>query len=833
MASRGRPGEIAEASGLWGRVIPPELCQDAETFYRTRAIVIASVAVGVLGGATVAQSWWSRGLTPASVLGILGALACFSLPLFIWWTRSEQLSARVLSAIMVILLPLIVGAGGVFPAPALALFPAVALSAVLFAGRRMGAWATFVLSALVLGLAASLSPGTDATHSEWATLYGLDFIVATILVFWLAQIFESSLKKRAEAIELINVDLSRAQADANAANRAKSTFLANMSHELRTPLTAILGYSELLQDEFEDQPEPQQQLQDLRRVNGAGESLLELVNEILDLSRMEAGSVKLEPRDVDLRELIRGVEDDLYPYIHTNKNTIEVTIDDDSTHLRIDANLLRQALGSLLKFEGKRIRNGVIALEVKQSESPARLQISIRDQHQSIELSEVKGLFEPFAPLPGFMDGPGIEGRFRRSVGLDLAIARRCCTLLGGKVASIRADRGVELTISLPVVRGSAPQHRLTAVGRAAGGEELSATAPLDLWWIRTRALMVTSWCIALVLAVMVPLRSVLVGWEWALLLPTSVGVLCGGLPFVVRFIRNKAILVGVLVGSVVMLLGGMQVALKQFPTPSIFLFPVTVLIATCFGTIRLGLATTVLVCAAIASFTVMFSPASSAFISANTWVYAGVTVSSLGLAFLIARQYHYMRELGIEELQRLKLRLEGALERAIVANRAKSVFLSRMSLEVRAPLDAILGYSELIAEELPDTKGSSVVDDLGRIASSGRHLLDLVNEILDLSRIESGNIKLRLEEVPLREFVERVRDTVMPLASRGGNTLTVEWADEIRSVTTDPLRLRQVLVNLLSNACKFTHKAGITLIVERAANDRVCFRIRDEGVGM
>jgi PAS domain S-box-containing protein len=165
-------------------------------------------------------------------------------------------------------------------------------------------------------------------------------------------------------------------------------------------------------------------------------------------------------------------------------------------------------------------------------------------------------------------------------------------------------------------------------------------------------------------------------------------------------------------------------------------------------------------------------------------------------------------------------------------ANAAKSHFLASMSHELRTPLNAILGYSEMMQEEAEEGGYTTLVPDLQRVQAAGRHLLNLINEVLDLSKIEAGKMELYLETVDLAKLMNDVATTVKPLIERNGNRLELIQRNEPGSMQADATRLRQVLLNLLSNAAKFTEKGVITLESERV-NGSMIFRVRDTGVGM
>jgi len=172
------------------------------------------------------------------------------------------------------------------------------------------------------------------------------------------------------------------------------------------------------------------------------------------------------------------------------------------------------------------------------------------------------------------------------------------------------------------------------------------------------------------------------------------------------------------------------------------------------------------------------------------------------------------------------------ARQDAEAANRAKSQFLANMSHELRTPLNAILGYAELVREEAEERGVPEFTPDLERIGTAGRHLLTLINDVLDLSKIEAGKIELVCAPFPVRRVVDDVRATVEPLVARKSNTLTVNCPESVGTMHSDATRIRQVLFNLLSNASKFTERGRITLDVARGG-DTMVFAVSDTGIGM
>jgi len=188
------------------------------------------------------------------------------------------------------------------------------------------------------------------------------------------------------------------------------------------------------------------------------------------------------------------------------------------------------------------------------------------------------------------------------------------------------------------------------------------------------------------------------------------------------------------------------------------------------------------------------------------------------------------------QQLRQRQYELEGLTQEAQAANRAKSQFLANMSHELRTPMNAIIGYSEMLTEEAEDLSLEQFIPDLRKIRIAGKQLLALINDILDLSKIEAGKIEFHYEEFEIAAIVGDVITISEPLASNNSNRLSVRVAPEIGGMCSDLTRVQQILFNLLSNACKFTHAGSVELSVEGIVwpgGDVIEFQVKDSGIGM
>jgi signal transduction histidine kinase len=187
-------------------------------------------------------------------------------------------------------------------------------------------------------------------------------------------------------------------------------------------------------------------------------------------------------------------------------------------------------------------------------------------------------------------------------------------------------------------------------------------------------------------------------------------------------------------------------------------------------------------------------------------------------------------------ELMQANQALESARDLALEANRAKDAFLAVMSHELRTPLNAIIGYCDYWLGEAEEHTTAEMLDDMRKMHVSGKHLLTLINDILDLAKIQAGKISLELSDFEIDKLLIELEEWVQPLVRKNSNTLTVEAEEELGTMRADRTRVRQVLLNLLSNAAKFTQSGAIRLQVHRqsaAGRDEIVFRVSDTGVGM
>ncbi len=190
---------------------------------------------------------------------------------------------------------------------------------------------------------------------------------------------------------------------------------------------------------------------------------------------------------------------------------------------------------------------------------------------------------------------------------------------------------------------------------------------------------------------------------------------------------------------------------------------------------------------------------------------------------------------LEIETRKQAQRDLETARDRAIKASEAKDIFLATMSHELRTPLNAIIGYCELLQEEFNEKGLLEYLQDLQTIDNSGKHLLNIINDILDLTSIESGSHNLYITRFSVCPILQEMANSTRPLVEKNGNTLSIECPDSLGDIESDKVRLKQIFYNLIGNACKFTQQGHITITADISIDDNVemfIFTIADTGIG-
>ncbi len=253
-------------------------------------------------------------------------------------------------------------------------------------------------------------------------------------------------ERASEEAEKARVEAEKAREEAEVANHAKSSFLASMSHELRTPLNAIIGYSEMLQEDAEDAGHDEY-IADLKKIRGAGKHLLALINDILDLSKIEAGKMELYLENFQVTSMLNDVVSTITPLVEKNKNMLQVECPDNLGTMRSDLTKVRQALFNILSNASKFTREGTISLSASRTEDDGKSWISfvIRDSGIGITPEQMKKLFKPFT------QADSSTTREYGGTGLGLNITRSFCQMMGGD-CTVESEfrKGSTFTIKLP-----------------------------------------------------------------------------------------------------------------------------------------------------------------------------------------------------------------------------------------------------------------------------------------------------------------------------------------------------------------------------------------------
>ena len=261
------------------------------------------------------------------------------------------------------------------------------------------------------------------------------------------QTLEQKVQQRTAELAQSIKEASKARKVAEQANQAKSSFLANMSHELRTPMNAIIGYSEMLQEEAEDIGQ-EDFIPDIQKIHSAGKHLLSLINDILDLSKIEAGRMELYLETFDIHDLIQDVVATVKPLLEKNKNEFKLSIADDLTTIYADLTKVRQSLFNLLSNASKFTENGTITLSLKryiyQGEDWINFQVS--DTGIGMTKEQISRLFKAFT------QADASTTRKYGGTGLGLTITQKFCQMMGGDISvESKFNQGTTFTIRLPI----------------------------------------------------------------------------------------------------------------------------------------------------------------------------------------------------------------------------------------------------------------------------------------------------------------------------------------------------------------------------------------------
>ena len=277
---------------------------------------------------------------------------------------------------------------------------------------------------------------------------------------------QSELLKEKDRHDLTLQELIAAKDDAEAANGAKSDFLAKMSHELRTPLNAVIGYSEILLEDAELESRGED-IADLQKISAAGKHLLAMVNDVLDISKIEAGKMELFIEEVDLANFLNDVEFTARPMIIQNSNKLFVDKDKDLSVIEADATKLRQTVLNLLSNAAKFTQSGRIDLVVEREEIDNKewVSISVKDSGVGISEEHSKLLFSNFSQAH-----PSISAKFG-GTGLGLSVSQKLCQLMGGEI-TIESEVGVGSCFTILL-----PAHAEAGIGGLVIQEDITPSA--------------------------------------------------------------------------------------------------------------------------------------------------------------------------------------------------------------------------------------------------------------------------------------------------------------------------------------------------------------------
>lgn len=321
---------------------------------------------------------------------------------------------------------------------------------LLVVGMFVGDVLAFYVAYLVHGGFAERVPLENLTTVGWISIFSATVYMSWMAIYYVSTIaLRSDLEREAERHRLTGVRLRQAKDHAERANLSRSIFLAKMSHEFRTPLNAVIGYSELLLEHGQDTGADEQKLTDLQRINAAGQHLLALVTDVLDLSRIESNAVDISAETFELSRFVEDVASTARPLMDNNGNELVVRPIGELRTVSTDQTKLRQVVLNLLSNAAKFTSKGVITLTVRRDEKPGGdwLEICVTDTGIGIAEKDLPKLFQDFAQVSA------TTASQYGGTGLGLAVSQKLCALMGGGISvTSEVGRGSAFTVRLPTV---------------------------------------------------------------------------------------------------------------------------------------------------------------------------------------------------------------------------------------------------------------------------------------------------------------------------------------------------------------------------------------------
>jgi signal transduction histidine kinase len=767
------------------------------------------VILGVAAVAPLSAEWRLLTIAGAVAIALGGSLLIL---------KGGAFPLGVMDAMSVCGLSVIVFAAARQPALRGALPPLlVVYGMVHFAARRWPAWVLhMIVSGVGYAAVLSTSPASPAPAARWFAVMAA--IASTgFFVRWLVNRIRELIVAEHEARRAADL----AAAELAVVNDAKSRFLARMSHELRTPLNAVLGFADVLRDGLAG-PVGERERAYVDDIADCGRHLLSLVDDVLDLSKVEAGDV------ADLRaapcDIVRIV-DDAARMVRERAGRGTVELDIECTWVGgavvADERRIRQVVVNLLD---NAIRftppGGSVTISVTPDRGGA-VRVEVRDTGVGIAAEDVDRIFAEYQQAGGPADGTG----------LGLPLARRIVELHGGRLrVDSEPGAGSTFSFSLPrVAPTTTPEGRNVDLGSdlelahdpydaftAPGSPESNEmVARVGAWF------MVGTGIVGPVLALLMP------GDVSFRLIAAGVCLLVMmGAPFQIRYGRQAPEnMMGVAGISLITI-----VTCLHFPLADVMPLMYVWIIITTFAlwSTRRGVAQGVAMAVCYGAALLFVVPDDA--LAAERWVaVVGMVTIAGGIVNWLAEK---LRSLVFAERD-ARVTSEALTVRLAAASQHKSDFLAGMSHELRTPLNGIIGFSDVLLD--PDTTDleSHQREYLADIASAGRHLLALINDILDLAKLQAGQLLLRPELVAVPALIEEAMAEIAAEAGERGVTILSEASPDLPLLTGDPVRLEQAIGKLLTNGVHFTEPGGFVAVRATVVDDALELSVHDTGIGV